>query len=109
MADAKVELSISGPIATITLVDPANRNAVDLRFVQELARAAIACAANNEVKVIVLRAEGEAFCVGGDIRHFVDNREHLRAHVLEMASTFHVALTRLRSGRAIVLIAVNGI
>ena len=109
MADAKVELSISGPIATIMLADPANRNAVDLRFVQELARAAIACAANDDVKVIVLRAEGEAFCVGGDIRHFLDNREHLRAHVLEMASTFHVALTRLRSGRAIVLIAVNGI
>jgi len=109
MANAKVTLSISGPIATITLVDPGSRNAVDLRFVQELAQAAIVCAANDAVTVVLIRAEGDAFSVGGDIRHFIDNREHLRQHVLEMASTFHVALTRLRSGGAVVLIAVNGI
>ena len=88
MPDAKIELAISGPVANIVLSDPANRNAFDLRFVREFARAAIACAANDEVKVVVLRAKGDAFSVGGDIRHFVENRDHLREHVLEMASLF---------------------
>lgn len=109
MSDAKVRFAIEGPIANIVLADAANRNAFDLRFVQEFAHAAIACAANDAVKVIVLRAEGDAFSVGGDIRHFVENRGRLREHVLEMASLFHVGLMRLRSASALLIVAVNGV
>lgn len=108
MNDQRISLSIKDGIARLVMTGAARRNAVDLQWCREFAEATIACAADESIKVVVLSAEGDFFSVGGDIDNFIANRAHLRPHVLEMASLFHLGIMRLHQGAAPVISAVNG-
>jgi len=56
-------------IGTITINRPEKRNALNFEIVQEL-KIALEMAANDaDCKVIVLRAEGKAFCAGADLEY----------------------------------------
>jgi methylglutaconyl-CoA hydratase len=55
--------------ATVTLRRPAKRNALDDVMVQELTAAFTAAGRDPGVKVIVLNAEGTAFCAGADLEY----------------------------------------
>ncbi len=60
-----------GPVASVTLNRPAERNAMSARMVEELLRCFVALRddpVHNDVRVVVLRAAGEVFCAGGDLR-----------------------------------------
>ncbi len=66
MAFKTLRLDADGPIAVITLARPDSGNRVDEAFLRELDEA---CAAINDdagVRVAILRAEGDVFCLGGD-------------------------------------------
>ena len=56
-----------GPIGVITLDRTEKANAVDQQALDELNAAFEEAAADREVRVIVLRAEGKHFCSGHDI------------------------------------------
>ena len=62
-----IELQISNRIATITLNRPEKRNALNTEIVSQLLTAFESIKVNNEAKVVVLRANGEAFCAGADL------------------------------------------
>ncbi|GIH06706.1 enoyl-CoA hydratase [Rhizocola hellebori] len=62
-----VTLTVVDHVATISLVDVARRNSLNLVLVEQLAAACAEAAANDEVRVAVLRAEGPVFSAGGDI------------------------------------------
>jgi len=108
MPSPRVVLEITGGLAHIRFVNPSRHNAMDLQFCNELADAATRCSTADGLKAVLLAAEGDVFCVGGDIREFVDNRERLHEHVLASAAQFHVAVTRLHRLRAPLIVAVNG-
>ena len=108
MPPSRVALEITAGLARITLVNPLRHNAMDLQFCSELADAATRCSAAPALKAVLLGAEGDVFCVGGDMRDFVANRERLHDHVLAMAAQFHVAVTRLHRLPAPLIVAVNG-
>jgi 2-(1,2-epoxy-1,2-dihydrophenyl)acetyl-CoA isomerase len=108
ISPSRVALEITGGLARITLINPPRHNAMDLQFCNELADAATRCSAAVELKAVLLAAEGDVFCVGGDIREFVANRERLHDHVLAMAAQFHAAVTRLYRLPAPLIVAVNG-
>jgi methylglutaconyl-CoA hydratase len=55
--------------ATITLRRPERRNALDDVMVQELTSAFTLAARDPDVKVVVLSAEGPAFCAGADLEY----------------------------------------
>ena len=55
--------------ATITLRRPDKRNALDDVMVQELTAAFTAAARDPGVKVVVLAADGPAFCAGADLEY----------------------------------------
>jgi isohexenylglutaconyl-CoA hydratase len=65
-----ITCAIEGPVATITLNRPEARNALSLAMVEELLRcfAMLREDAYRDVRVLVLRAAGETFCAGGDLR-----------------------------------------
>jgi enoyl-CoA hydratase len=63
-----VSVSISGGIFTATLNRPEARNALNLRMCEELRAAALAAAANAEVKVVFVRGSGPVFCAGADVK-----------------------------------------
>jgi enoyl-CoA hydratase len=56
-----------GPVARITLNRPERLNAINLKMPDELERAVGEANANPQVRVIVLRGAGRAFCAGFDL------------------------------------------
>ena len=64
-----VEYSVQNRIAYITLNRPEKRNALNPELVRELKAALDRAEQDNDAKVIVLKANGEAFCAGADLAY----------------------------------------
>jgi enoyl-CoA hydratase/methylglutaconyl-CoA hydratase len=62
-----VHLATEGPIATITLDSPHNRNALSRQLVTELTAHVTAAGDDPEVKVVLIRSSGRVFCSGADL------------------------------------------
>jgi isohexenylglutaconyl-CoA hydratase len=65
-----IACAVEGPVVTITLNRPEARNAMSLAMVEELLHCftALGDDAYRDVRAVVLRAAGETFCAGGDLR-----------------------------------------
>lgn len=69
-------VSHGGGVARITLDNPARRNAIGPRMVNELLHALDAALADEAVRAIVLTGSGDrAFCAGGDFAQMSDGPE----------------------------------
>ena len=62
-----IEISIAARVATVTLNRPDVRNAFNEAAIAELALAFDELGRNEDVRAIVLAANGPAFCAGGDL------------------------------------------
>jgi enoyl-CoA hydratase/carnithine racemase len=67
MADELVHLDVEGPLATITLDSPHNRNALSKQLVSELVGHVATAGADDAVKVVLIRSSGRVFCSGADL------------------------------------------
>ena len=67
MDESAVLVQLDGPLARITLNRPAVLNAMNLAWVHGLAAATDAVAAERDVRVVLLRGAGRAFCAGLDL------------------------------------------
>lgn len=63
---AAIRVSTEGGVLTLTLNNPARKNAIGPRMVNELLHALDDGANDPSVRVIVLTGSGDAFCAGGD-------------------------------------------
>ncbi|RZK14601.1 MAG: enoyl-CoA hydratase/isomerase family protein [Hymenobacter sp.] len=63
-------------LAYITLNRPAKRNALSANVVTELKKAFEQAEADENVKVIILRAAGDVFCAGADIKYLQELQEN---------------------------------
>ena len=81
MASVRIETDARG-VRTLTLDREARRNALDRATLDELEAALVAAAADSEVRVVVLRGAGSAFCAGADLEELLahqtidDRRRH---------------------------------
>src|SRR5665647_952490 len=66
-SSARIELSISQSIATITLNRPEVRNAIDDDTRIELVAALDRVGNDDAVRAVIITGKGAAFCAGGDI------------------------------------------
>lgn len=64
---AVVEYEVADRIGTITLNRPEKRNALSPELIQTLYEMFLRAEQDDRCKVIILRAEGEAFCSGADL------------------------------------------
>ena len=62
-----VIVSDTGPVGIISMNRPTKRNALSADLVADLANAIVLHTANTDVRVIVLKGEGAAFCSGADL------------------------------------------
>jgi len=62
-----VRYATDGPLATVTLDSPHNRNALSRQLVTELAERLRTAEADDAVRVVLLGAEGRVFCSGADL------------------------------------------
>ncbi len=71
---ARVTLEIEAGVATLTLNSAASRNALSLAMIEALSRRFDAIAGRNDIRVVVLQAEGPAFCAGHDLKELTAHR-----------------------------------
>jgi methylglutaconyl-CoA hydratase len=64
-----LQYEVEGRLAYITLNRPAKRNALSADVVTELKQAFETAEADDDVKVIILRASGDVFCAGADVKY----------------------------------------
>lgn len=102
-----VRYDLSGGAATLTLAEPERGNALDPALAQALL-AAVRRARADDARVVVLRGEGRAFSVGGDVGSFAaaENREHM---VDDLAETLHRTISDLHRMDAVVVAVVQGV
>ncbi len=103
-----VQLEISDDIATIRLVRPEARNAIDPRFVADLRDAVKRASAPGAARCILVLAEGDTFTVGGDLDHFTANAHRLGEELGAMVEPFHEALGDLAEAPLPVVCGVRG-
>ena len=70
MAEENIKVAVDGGIVTISLNRPERLNALAGYMRRDLAEALEEAGSDPEVRVIVIKGEGRAFCAGGDI-HFM--------------------------------------
>jgi enoyl-CoA hydratase/carnithine racemase len=67
-----VRLDVSGPVATITLDSPANRNALSRALVAQLRHHLRTADGSEDIRVILLTHTGGTFCAGADLAEAVE-------------------------------------
>ena len=75
-----------GPIAYLTLNRPEKLNAINPDMLKELTESLGAASGDPDVRVIVLKGEGQAFCVGFDLTSFLEDTSP--QHVLSLVRPF---------------------
>jgi len=103
-----LKFEVSEQIATITLHRPDAANSLDLQMGNELLMVANHCVSNQDIRAVILTAEGKMFCAGGDVAGFADSDnpgELLRA----ITSGLHAAIQRFQRMDAPLIVAVNGV
>ncbi|MHB8692143.1 MAG: enoyl-CoA hydratase/isomerase family protein [Solirubrobacteraceae bacterium] len=95
-------------VAQIVLARVDARNAIDLDWVHGLSAAASACASNDQLRAVLITADGPAFTVGGDLAYLRDKRESLAPELDRMITPFHDALRTIAELPAPVVCAAHG-
>ena len=67
MTDELVHYDVTGPLATITLDSPHNKNALSRQLVTELFAHLEAAEADADVRVVLVRSADRVFCSGADL------------------------------------------
>jgi enoyl-CoA hydratase/carnithine racemase len=76
---ATIRYETDGPVATITLARPEAANAQSSQLIDELDQAFDAAGADDDVRVVVLAAEGKHFSAGHDLKEILAGEEHWAA------------------------------
>jgi enoyl-CoA hydratase/carnithine racemase len=98
-----LRFEIDGNVGSITITDPPN-NRLDAAFNKEF-REALHRVAESDMRVLVIRSEGENFCAGGDAIEFAKwDRQVFRTFVNEVSASFRV----LQSLRIPTIASVQG-
>ena len=109
MAYETVTVERAHQVATLTLNRPDAYNALNLTLGKELFAAALELDEDPDVRCIVMTGSGRAFCAGGDVKDFVDSLGRIGAHIKELTTYLHGAISRLCRSDKPVIVAVNGI
>jgi 2-(1,2-epoxy-1,2-dihydrophenyl)acetyl-CoA isomerase len=103
-----LEFDVRDGVAHVTLERPEAGNALNLELSQELLRAVLRCDEDPEVRAVLLAGAGDMFCVGGDLKSFSGQGEHLPHHLKEVTTYLHAAVSRMARMDPPVVAAVQG-
>ncbi len=91
----RVRAERDGEVLTLTLTRPQRLNALDAQMRDELIEALDVAAVDPTVNAVVLRAEGRAFCAGGDLDEFGSRADPASAHLVRLERSVARALARV--------------
>ncbi|MFA7432719.1 MAG: enoyl-CoA hydratase-related protein [Gemmobacter sp.] len=101
-------VTIEGQVACITLDRPDQLNPINPEMATTLARLAREVEQRSDVRVLVIRGSGRAFCAGGDIGAFAANLDDMAPLVNDILDGHHAFLTTLRRMPQFVLTSIHG-
>jgi 2-(1,2-epoxy-1,2-dihydrophenyl)acetyl-CoA isomerase len=104
----RVHTELSAGVATITLANVASRNSVDIPFATEILAHVQAAAGRPDIGVILVRAEGPAWCVGGALDVFRDSGENVHDYITEIGGSINPLVAALHECDKITIAAVHG-
>jgi 2-(1,2-epoxy-1,2-dihydrophenyl)acetyl-CoA isomerase len=108
MSDERFTLRVAGGVARLRMVRADGRNAIDPLWVKELDAAVTALEQGSSARALLITADGPAYSVGGDMRHFHTQQDRMADELAEMVGGYHAALPRLAALPLPVVSAVNG-
>jgi enoyl-CoA hydratase/carnithine racemase len=82
-ATKAIKIEREDAIAIVTMSRPEKRNALSLEMMRELDDALTALGKQNDVRAVILRGEGPAFCAGHDLRELYDRDEDAYRAIFE--------------------------
>ncbi|UPK73971.1 enoyl-CoA hydratase-related protein [Nocardioidaceae bacterium SCSIO 66511] len=106
MSDS-VRLDVHEGVARVTLNRPDNGNALDLDVAHRLLDVVQKVAADDDARVMLLRAEGRMFCAGGDLAAMRAAPDP-GAYVAELAHAAHEAIRAIVALKKPIVAAVQG-
>lgn len=89
-----ISVEVENGLAILSLINPARGNPIDGGFGHDFKQITARLHDNNEVRSVLLRAEGQNFSFGGDLKVFHAAGENLAPLVLEWTADLHMALQR---------------
>jgi methylglutaconyl-CoA hydratase len=95
-------------IGTITLNRPDKRNALNRQMVGELKDTFSRAEVDDEVKVIVLKAEGEVFCAGADLAYLQELQRFSHEENLADSNELKELFLKIYTLRKVVIAQVQG-
>lgn len=95
MTEQNLVLEITPPIATLRLNRPRQRNALSLALMEELIASLNAAASNRGIAVVILQAEGPAFCAGHDLREMKGRGLSDYRHIFDLCSDLMNTIHRI--------------
>lgn len=107
-AGAPAFLEVEGAIAIITLNRPGSFNAIDIDMAACLEQLALTVEQSLDVRVLVIRGAGKAFCAGGDVSFFLAHIDDLSAPITKLLAHLNRFLLALRRMDKLVLSSVHG-
>jgi len=103
-----LSLTRDGAVATLTIDRPAAHNSLTLSLLQDLAAETNDLAEDDDVRCLVLRGAGPAFCAGADLDELQADAED-GARLRRLATNLHVVVRTLMGARKPVVTGVNGV
>ena len=104
-----LRLELGGPVGRVCLTRPEASNSIDPALARDILTAAQACAADRSMRVLVLSADGPAFCPGGDLAALSTTpQEELPALLDLMLTEYHQALELFLALDVPIVAAVRG-
>lgn len=104
-----IDLAVSEGVARLTLDQAGIGNPFNERFCNDWLAVSGDLAARRDVRAILLAANGRFFSVGGDIRMFVDQLDHLPERIRQWTAALHTGLARFARLDAPMVAAVHGV
>lgn len=103
-----VRLERDDTVATISLASPDTYNALDEAMIRELREAVEAADGDPDVRVIVVRGDGSAFCVGGSLDMFAEAGEDSHELMHKLGDDVNGAARLLHETDKVTIAAVHG-
>lgn len=107
-ATDRVLLTIDNGVAAITINSPQNLNALDEVTLNALVGATRVIESAGNVRVVLLRGAGKAFCAGGDIARFAQTGEEIHDFITALGAPIQHLVQWMRQTPAVVVASVQG-
>lgn len=103
-----VSYSIDDGIARVRLTQAERGNPFDGAFCRDMRDLSTELSSRDDVRAVLLTAEGRFFSVGGDVRSFVKDLDQLPRIIKAWTADVHMALMRFQRMNAPIVCAVHG-